>query len=315
MKRYPRRKKQRWLHILFIALILAAAPAAWYFLLHGAASFGVTLRGVPDPALAGQSASVHVIDIGQGDAVLLEQGGEYALIDTGTPASSDALTFYLDAHGVRTLKYLVLTHFHADHIGGAADLLQNFRVQNVLLPDLDLAPAPTSSTALELLEALDAGVDKGLFQVFVPSVGERFAIGTAQLTVIGAGIPCEEDANSTSLITLFTFDNFTYFSAGDAEADAEAELLSRMSGALHADLYKASHHGSSTSSTATLLAELQPSMAAISCGAGNDYGHPHAEPLERLRSLGTSIWRTDQSGNLLFTAKDGVLTVHPEKRG
>lgn len=305
---------KRLLFILLATVMLAAAPVLWYFLLHGGPGDSIPLDGTPDPALAGQSAQVHVIDVGQGDAVLLEQGGEYALIDTGTPASREALTFYLDAHGVRELKYLVLTHFHADHIGGALSVLENFRVKTVLLPDLELAPMPTAYTALELLEALEKRAATGKLQVLLPAVGDRFALGAAELTVLGSGIPCAEDANNTSLITLFTFDNFRYFSAGDAEAEAEAELLTRMD-AVRADLYKASHHGSSTSSTQALVDMLQPKAAAISCGAGNDYGHPHTEITQRLLAAGARLWRTDFEGSILFTVKDGVLQVRPEKRG
>ena len=309
-----RKPGKRLLFILLATALLATVPALWYFLLHGGPGDSIPLDGTPDPALAGQSAQVHVIDVGQGDAVLLEQGGEYALIDTGTPASREALTFYLDAHGVRELKYLVLTHFHADHIGGALSILENFRVKNVLLPDLELAPAPTAYTALELLEALEKRVSSGKLQVLVPAVGDRFALGAGELTVLDSGIPCAEDANNTSLITLFTFDNFQYFSAGDAEADAEAELLSRTDG-LQADLYKVSHHGSSTSSTQALVNTLQPKAAVISCGANNDYGHPHTEVTQRLLTAGAQLWRTDLEGSILFTVKDGVLQVRPEKRG
>ena len=305
---------KRLFFILLAAVLLATVPALWYFLLHGGPGDSIALDGTPAPSLAGQSVQVHVIDVGQGDAVLLEQGGEYALIDTGTPSSREALTFYLDAHGVRELKYLVLTHFHTDHIGGALSVLENFRVKTVLLPDLELAPMPTAYTALELLEALDERASAGRLQVLVPAVGDRFALGAGELTVLGSGIPCVEDANSTSLITLFTFDNFRYFSAGDAEADAEAELLSRTDG-IRADLYKVSHHGSSTSSSQALVDLLQPKAAVVSCGAGNDYGHPHTEITQRLLAAGARLWRTDLEGSILFTVKNGTLQVRPEKRG
>lgn len=312
--RYLSRRKKRLLVIILAAIALALAPAVWNLFLHGNPSDSVILPGTPSASLAGQSAAVHVVDVGQGDAILLEQGGKYALIDTGTPASADALTFYLDAHGVHRLDYLILSHFHTDHIGGAYDILHNFPVAHVLLPDLSLAPAPTGSTALQLLEELADRSDKGKIRVSVPTVGNTYTLGEALITVIGTGIPDAEDANNTSLAVLFTFDNFTFFSAGDAEAEAEAALLAH-NRTLHADLYKASHHGSSTSSTKALLDAMQPKMAAVSCGAGNDYGHPHWEVLQRFETAGIRYRRTDVNGSLLFTAKDGVLTAYCEKRG
>lgn len=307
---------KRWLLLIPAGiLVLAAAAAAWYFFLHGGSGTSVVLKGTPSGEFSGQSAAVHVIDVGQADAVLLEQDGRYALIDTGTPAAADTITFYLDAHGVRTLDYLVLTHFHSDHIGSAVEILRNFKVKNVLLPDLSLAPAPTSATALDLLEELAERADTGKLETAVPAVGSEFPLGNAVLTVIGSGIPCPEDANNTSLMLLFRFDNFTYFCAGDAEDEAEAELLSRLGDNLHADLYKVSHHGSATSSSQPLIDALQPVMAAVSCGADNDYGHPHWTVLQRLQDAGVQIFRTDESGSLLFTVKNGILTARTEKRG
>ena len=313
MKRIPPKIK-RLLLLLLVVILLTAVPGLRDVLLYGSSVASVLLDGVPDPSLAGQSANIHVIDVGQGDAVLLEQGGEYALIDTGTPSSREALASYLESHGVQELKYLLLTHFHTDHIGGALSIVKNFRVKTVLLPDLELAPAPTARTALDLLDALEERADAGELQVIVPTVGDSFSLGAAELSVIGGGIPCKEDPNSTSLITLFTFDGFRYFSAGDAETDAEAELLSRMND-LRVDLYKVSHHGSSTSSSQELIDALQPPVAVISCGTDNDYGHPHTEITQRLQDAGAQMWRTDLEGSILFTVKDGVLQVRPEKRG
>ncbi len=314
MSRLFARRGNRVLRAVLAVLAIAAAGALLHFFLRAPAET-ILLDGSPDPQFAGQSANIHVIDVGQGDAVLLEQDGEYALIDTGTPSSKEALAFYLDAYGVYELKYLVLTHFHADHIGGAQHLLENYRVKTVLMPDLELAPMPTAYTALELLETLTERAEKGTLEVLLPVAGDTFPLGQGTLTILGSGIPCAEDANNTSLITLFSFGDFNYFSAGDAEAEAERELLSRMGGQLDADLYKASHHGSFTSSTQALIDALQPKAAVFSCGADNDYGHPHAEVSQRLLNAGAKLWRTDLQGSILFTFKDGVLTVHPEKRG
>ncbi len=306
--------RRRVLHVVLAVLAFAAAGVLWYFFLRIPAE-AIPLDTSPDPQLAGRSAQIHVIDVGQGDAVLLEQNGEYALIDTGTPSSKETLAFYLDAHGVYELKYLVLSHFHADHIGGAQYLLENYRVKTVLMPDLELAPMPTAYTALELLETLTKLAEKGTLEVVLPAAGDEFPLGQGVLTVLGSGIPCAEDANNTSLITLFSFGDFSYFSAGDAEAEAEYELLARMGDRLDADLYKASHHGSFTSSTQALIDTLQPKAAVFSCGADNDYGHPHTEVTQRLLNAGAKLWRTDLQGSILFTVRDGVLTIRPEKRG
>lgn len=304
-------KRRLWLGAALAAAVLLAALAA---LLQGAADAHYTLPGTPSAALCAQSAQVHILDVGQGDCVLLRQGHDYALIDSGPPAAAEAVVAYLQRQGVGRLRYLVLTHFHADHIGGAQAVLRQFAVDTVLLPDLTLAPMPTSSVALQLLEELSDRAETGTLQTLTPKAGDSFPLGAGTLSVLGGGLPCQDDPNNTSLITLFQFDDFAFFSAGDAEAEAEAALLAddRLP---HADLYKVSHHGSSSSNTPALLARLAPLAAVVSCQADNDYGHPHAEVLATLRDLGIEVYRTDQHGSVVVTVRDGTMTIHTEKGG
>ena len=298
---------------LLIALLAVFAPSLLQQMLHAALDEVFPLPESAQTEYSGQTAEIHFIDVGQGDSVLIEQNGEYALLDTGTPASADAVVAYLQNHGVTRLRYLLLTHFHADHIGGALRVVQNFPIQTVILPDLELAPMPTSAAALNLLEALNQKQEASELETTVPAIGDTFALGAGELEVIGTGLACKGDCNNTSLMTLFRFDGFTYYSAGDAEAEAEADLLERTGSTLHADLYKASHHGSSSSNTAALLQQLQPTVAVISCGLDNSYGHPHREALEALQEVGAAIYRTDESGSVVVTVQNGQMTVHTEK--
>lgn len=258
-------------------------------------------------------ASVHFIDVGQGDSILLEQNGEYALIDTGTPGSRDALQAYLDGQGVTRLSYLILTHYHADHIGGALRVLDNYTVDTVLLPNAELGPTVTSSTAMKLMEAVAERTEAGTLKSRVPNVGDEFPLGDGTITVVGAGIDAE-DLNSTSLITLFRLGKFTFFSSGDADTDAETELLQRMPDGLQSSLYKSTHHGSRTGNSTALLEAVQPNVIVISCGADNDYGHPHTEAMERMQATGATIYRTDLRGSIVVTAENGRMTVTCEKK-
>lgn len=299
-----------------LVLFLLLAAALWYFQ-RPASSPSVTTGdaaadSAADSAVAGETAEIHFIDVGQGDSVLIKQGTHFALIDTGTPASRDALCAYLDAQGVRTLDYLVLTHYHSDHIGGAVRVLQQYSVKNVLLPNAELGPTSTTPTTEKLLETVQKQVKAGTLKAGTPAVGDEYSLGSGTLTVVGAGID-SEDLNSTSLITLFRFGSFTYFSSGDADRAAEDELLNRMPDGLHADLYKAAHHGSSTANSAELLTAVRPGVIVISCGLNNDYGHPHAEALARMQDTGAAIWRTDQNGSVVVTVRDGRMTVRAQK--
>lgn len=299
-----------------IPLLLLALAVQWIQYQNNHTAY--TLPGAPDAALAGQRAEVHFIDVGQGDCVLLCQGGEYALIDTGTNEAADAVVAYLQRLGVEKLRYLVLTHLHTDHAGGARKVLQNFAVDTVLLPDLTLGPAPTAASTLKLLETLDERSEKGELIARTPSLGETLPLGLASLQVVGTGIPSPKDLNNTSIITLFRFDNFAFFDGGDAEKDAEAALLqdaATYGWELHADLYKASHHGSSSSNTDALLRALSPLVGVASCGLDNDYGHPHREVRAAFAAAGIPLLRTDLNGSVVVTVQDGVMVVQTERRG
>ncbi len=297
---------------LLIAALLLAAVMLLSRVLNPGSSF--TLPGTPDPALKDQDAQVHFIDVGQADSTLLLQGRSAALIDAGTTADGPLIAAYLKAQGVRSLDYLVLTHFHADHIGGALHILQEFAVDAVLLPDLELGPMPTSSTALRLLEALTEQAEADRIRVVLPAVGDVYPFGSGTLETVGAGLACKDDLNNTSLITLFHFDNFSCYIGGDAEAEAELALLASGQ-ALHADLLKVPHHGSYTSCTPELAQQLQPLAAVISCGYGNDYGHPHSVTLNTLEIAGARIFRTDVHGTVVAKVKNGVMTLRGEKGG
>ncbi len=311
-----RRRKQFWRRVCLwaaAAVIGLALAAILLRLVNPAQKF--TLSGTPEPHLAGESAQVHFIDIGQADSTLLRQGKAAALIDAGTVTDGPVVTSYLKAQSVRQLDYLVLTHFHADHIGGALQVLDEFKVNTVLIADLELGPMPTSSTALLLLERLTALAESGKTRVLVPAAGDKFTFGKGQIQVLGAGLTCKEDLNNTSLITLFQFDNFSFYAGGDSEAEAELAMLAGTDGALHAALLKVPHHGSYTSCTPELVQQLQPQAAVVSCGFENEYGHPHSVTLNTLKVAGAQIFRTDLNGTVVATVKDGVMSLRAEKGG
>ena len=270
------------------------------------AAFGVPLDAPDAELLAASPTTVTVLDVGQGDAVLIGQDGEYCLIDTGTADTADALARSLQLAGVERLRYLVLTHPHADHTGGAAAVLEALPVETLLVPVWDPPAGESSAWPRAVLEqAAAAGVP-----LAETSPGDCFALGSGTLQVLQGGSALtvdEDDANNGSLCLLFTAGGFRYLATGDAEEEAEQALVDEYGRGLHAVLYKAGHHGSSTSSSEALLSVVQPQAAVISCGRDNDYGHPHAEVLRRLAACGVDVYRTDEQGTLTFTYQNGTL--------
>ena len=318
-KRRRRRKAQnrwQWLVSAVVALLLAACGfviqnyggrygiPTWSDLYN---VFGITANGPDAALLADTETTVTVLDVGQGDAVLVGQDGNYCLIDTGTAESQNALVRALRQAGIQDLEYLVLTHPHADHTGGAVAVLQNFPVGEVLLP----VWRPAEDGATDWPDDLWVQAAAGGTTVSETQAGDRYTLGDGVLEVLlgGNADTGDDDPNNASLCLLFEAENFRYLATGDAEKQTEKTLVDRYGSGLQANLYKAGHHGSSTSSSAELLAVVRPQAAVISCGVDNDYGHPHAETLQRLADVGAAIYRTDTMGTITFTYENGVLSA------
>ena len=242
--------------------------------------------------------------MGQGDAVLLEQNGAFALIDAGEREAADGLMAYLQAAGVAKLDLLVMTHPHADHIGGMQAVLDAFPVDRAVLPDFAKAPMPTTSTFLNLLDA----IREKQIPTVTARAGDVFPLGEGTLTVLGDGVAAE-NLNDISLVTLFEAPGLRCLSSGDGEKAVEDAVLA--SGAdVHADVFKAAHHGSSTSNTQAFLDAVRPQAVVVSCGAGNSYGHPHNEALAAFANVGAQVYRTDTEGTIIaYVDKAGVLQM------
>ena len=288
--------------VLFLAVELLGGGTGWDTL-------EVVLGGPSAGSIPAHPAdsAVHFIDVGQGDSVLLESGGEYALIDTGTSSAWESLQRYLDDQGVSRLKYLFISHIHADHMGGAAKLLNALPVEKVLLPDLDKGPEPTTVSYEKMLLAID---EKNI-PAEMASVGTAYPLGSGMVTILGSGVE-SEDQNDTSTALRFDAGDLHFLATGDGEAAVEKDLLARGSN-LQADLFKAGHHGSSTSNSLEFLTAVRPSLVVASCGLNNDYGHPHQETIDNCRAVGAELLRTDLDGSVVVWAENGALQVLTEK--
>lgn len=231
---------------------------------------------------------IHFIDVGQGDATLIKSGDKAMLIDAGTEDKGTAIQNYLTKQGVTSLDYLVLTHPDSDHIGGAPVIITKFEIGNVLMSGFE----KDNHTYQKLIQALD---DKRLKWI-EPRQGDVFTLGEGSFVITG---PSEsyEDPNNSSLSLLLSYGNTKALFTGDAEEEAETALLDAGID-LSADLYKAGHHGSKSSTSEAFLKAVNPVAAVISCEAGNSYGHPHAQTLNRLRERGISVYRTDEQGSI-----------------
>lgn len=245
--------------------------------------------------LESQTAEIHVIDVGQGDSILLRSGDTDILIDAGQNSSEDKLISYLKGLDIKKLDMLVLTHPHEDHIGGADGVVQNFEIGTLLMPDA----VSGSKTFEKLLDELEAAA----LEVTVPKRGDIFVFGDFTFTVLAPDSKTYKETNNYSIVLRADYGDTAFMLTGDAEALSESEMLEYFTvSELDCDLLKVGHHGSSTSSSETFINAVSPELAAISCGADNKYGHPHPDTTARLAEAGASISRTDEDGNLVYVS-------------
>ena len=242
---------------------------------------------------APHSSAVHFLDVGQGDCALIVSGEDAILIDAGITAMGERVTQYLKEAGISRLTAAIGTHAHEDHIGGMAAVLRAFPTETLYLPGQTAATHSYESM-------LEAAEDMGT-TVRVPSPGQILQLGeNASMTFLSPPTDSvHENINDSSIISLFSQNGTRILFTGDAEEPAERQLLA-MRPDLTCDVLKIAHHGSDTSSTDTFLDAAQPSIAVISCGKFNDYGHPHPETISKLSDRGIQIHCTAEQGTYIY---------------
>ncbi len=256
---------------------------------------------------AQQPLSVHYIDVGQGDSILIKAEGLNVLIDAGERGNGDKIVSYLTSQGIKRLDYVIATHPHSDHIGSMSEVLEEIPAANIIIPELTRESTPTTRVYEDFLKAAgDAGA-----KVIAARPGETYAGRQAVLTILG---PCRQndDLNNMSVVARLDFGSTSFLFTGDAETPAESAMLEQGMD-VHADVLKIGHHGSDTSTGTDFLARVQPAFCVISCGKGNDYGHPHEETLEKLERRGITPFRTDQDGTVVFGSDGSTLYCATEK--
>lgn len=251
------------------------------------ATISTTAATVSMPA--GDTLTIHFIDVGQADCALIECGGEYMIVDGGNVEDSDLVVAYLQEEGVEELHTVVCSHAHEDHVGGLPAVLAVYPTEHIL--------SPTRTYASSCFDDFMYYADQQDLEVTIPSPGDSFALGGATVTVLGP-VESYADPNNTSIVLKVEFGTTSFLFTGDMETTAETDMLDAGMD-VSADVLKVGHHGSSTSTGYRFLYEVDPDYAVISVGAGNSYGHPHVETIDILNDAQIPMFRTDELGTIL----------------
>jgi competence protein ComEC len=252
--------------------------------------------------------TIKMLNIGQGDSILIKTGEQVILIDTGDVDMRNKLVELLKKENVHQIDKLIITHPHADHLGGAYAVLKEFTVKQVYDNGQTTTNA-TYRTYMKLItskkipykqvldcENLDFGSGVS-FKVFSPTADEIKAGG---------------DLNSNSIVGKLVYNKFSMLFTGDCEADRERLILAKYGNALKSTILKSPHHGSKTSSNREYLKTIAPEAVLISCGVNNDYKHPHDVTMNKYNDLKMKIYRTDKDGSITIETDGNTYKIQKE---
>ena len=251
----------------------------------------------------GSQLTVSYIDVGQGDATLIQKGNFHMLIDAGKNEKGTMVVEYLKKHGVQKLDVLVGTHPDSDHIGGLDDVLNEVSADTVYLPE-------TSKETKTYREVMDVLRQNGK-EAQMPEIGKEYCYDQNVLVRFLGPQRNYKDANNNSLVVQLAYGKNRFLFMGDAEEQEEEDIVEKKYD-LECDVLKVGHHGSYTATSDVFLQESNPVYAVISAGAGNSYGHPHAATLAKLQDEDVQVYRTDQMGTIQAVSDGNQVRLQTE---
>lgn len=253
--------------------------------------------GEKPPAHVSEKIYVTFIDVGQGDCTLIKSpNGKYMLIDAGTTEAGHKICDYLEDSGVQEIEYFILSHPHEDHIGSADKVLDNFKVNNVIMTDKE----QVSFAFDRLVSSLWNSKNTNGTKINKPKTKEIFDFDGIKVEILSDGMEYY-DLNDTSIVVRINYYETSLIVSGDAGKKVEKQILSDFEN-VSAQLYKCAHHGSSTSNSKKFLNAVKPEFAVVCCGLDNIYGHPHEETIKLLYDQGVDVYRTDENGDIVFVS-------------
>lgn len=252
-------------------------------------------------------SEIHFIDVGQGDSVLIHNKNYNILIDSGPGSEKSKVLKYLNKEHVKKLDYIIATHPHEDHIGAMDKIINRFDIGTFIAPKI-------TTPDIEFNNMINALNSKRTAITSIPTNYRLQLDSDSYIDFLWTGENYKDDnLNNYSIVCKYTFGERSVLFTGDCEKDIENKLVASNS-SLKADILKVPHHGSSTSSTEQFINKVKPSISIISCGMGNEYGHPNKPTLQSLANINSLIFRTDINGDIILKTDGNSFSILTEKK-
>ena len=237
---------------------------------------------------------VSFIDVGQGNCTLLRCGGKAILVDSGEVGAAQTVINYIKNLGIDELNCVLVTHPHTDHMGAMTKILYEFKIDDLIMPEIPEEIIPTNKTYEKFLTA----VSDNAGNVIAAKPGETYSYGEMTLEIF-APLRDYDNLNDMSAVSRISYGDTSVIFTGDATTTVEKDLLKKNID-YSATVLNVGHHGSKTSSSEAWLRAVNPKYAVICCGENNDYGHPHSVITKRLEEFGIEYFETDLLGTIVF---------------
>ena len=237
---------------------------------------------------------VSFIDVGQGNCTLLRCGGKAILVDSGEVGAAQTVINYIKNLGIDEINCVLVTHPHTDHMGAMTKILYEFKIDDLIMPEIPEEIIPTNKTYEKFLTA----VSDNAGNVIAAKPGETYSYGEMTLEIF-APLRDYDNLNDMSAVSRISYGDTSVMFTGDATTTVEKDLLKKNID-YSATVLNVGHHGSKTSSSEAWLRAVNPKYAVICCGENNDYGHPHSVITKRLEEFGIEYFETDLLGTIVF---------------
>lgn len=247
---------------------------------------------------------VHYINVGQGDAELIQVNGKNMLIDAGPRSNEKDIISYLNKLKIKKLDYVIATHPHEDHIGNMANIINRFEIGKFYAPKAE-SSTRTFENMVKALKRKNLKINVIKEGTSTIDLGKNTKVLVFSPKADGYGK--KTNLNNYSPIMKVIYGNTSFLFTGDAETVEENYVLEKNYN-LKADVLKLGHHGSSTSTSEKFLKAVNPSIAIVSCGINNTYGHPHKETVKKLQKYKIKVYRTDKNGTIVLQSNGKAIT-------